>query len=37
MSLQDFPGGSVVKNLATNERDTSSISGLGRFHSHRTT
>ena len=37
MSLQDFPVGSVVKNLATNETDMGSISGPGRFHRHRTT
>ena len=26
-----FPGGSVVKNLPANARDTGSIPGLGRF------
>ena len=30
MSISGFPGGSVVKNLATNEGDTSSIPGSGR-------
>ena len=33
--LQGFPGGSVLKNLATNAADSgdgSSIPGLGRFH-----
>ena len=27
----DFPGGSVVKNLPVNARDSGSVSGLGRF------
>ena len=27
MSISGFPGGSVVKNLATNEGDTGSIPG----------
>ena len=30
MSILGFPGGSVVKNLATNEGDTGSIPGSGR-------
>ena len=30
MSISGFPGGSVVKNLATNEGDTGSIPGSGR-------
>ena len=29
---QDFPGGSVVKNLPANAGDTGSIPGLGRSH-----
>ena len=28
----DFPGGPVAKSLPANVGDTSSISGLGRFH-----
>ena len=31
-SLQDFPGGPVVKNLPANAGDTGSIPGLGRSH-----
>ena len=30
-NLQDFPGGSVVKNLPASAEDTGSIPGLGRF------
>ena len=30
MSYVGFPGGSVVKNLCTNTRDTGSFPGLGR-------
>ena len=29
---ESFPGNSVVKNLHCNARDTSSITGQGRFH-----
>ena len=33
MNLQDFPGGTVVKNSPANAGDRSSIPGLGgRFH-----
>ena len=28
----DFPGGTVVKNLPANARDTGSSPGLGRSH-----
>ena len=31
----DFPGGSVVKNLPASAGDTGSIPGLGRFHTPR--
>ena len=31
-TLQDFPGGPVVRNSPANARDTSSTPGLGRFH-----
>ena len=31
-TLPDFPGGAVDKNLPANAGDTSSVSGLGRFH-----
>ena len=34
-SLQDFPGGAVVKNSPANAGDTGSIPGLGRFHMPR--
>ena len=30
--FRGFPGGLVVKNLASNARDTVSIPGLGRSH-----
>ena len=30
--VQDFPGGTVVKNLPANAGDTGSSPGLGRFH-----
>ena len=29
---EDFPGGTVDKNLSANAGDTGSILGLGRFH-----
>jgi hypothetical protein len=29
---EDFPGGTVVKNLPVNAGDTGSIPGLGRLH-----
>lgn len=32
---EDFPGGSVVKNLPASTGDTGSIRGLGRFHTPR--
>jgi len=32
MWYRDVPGGPVVKNLPSNEGDTSSIPGPGRFH-----
>ena len=31
-NLQDFPGGSMVKNLPANAGDTSLIPDPGRFH-----
>ena len=31
-SVDDFPGGPVVKNLPANVGDTGSIPDLGRFH-----
>ena len=31
-TLPGFPGGAVDKNLPANAGDTSSVSGLGRFH-----
>ena len=31
-NFQDFPGGSVVKNLPANSGDKSSIPRTGRFH-----
>ena len=30
--IQDFPGGSLVRNLPANVVDTGSVPGLGRFH-----
>ena len=30
--MQDFPGGTVVKNLPANAEDTGLIPGPGRFH-----
>ena len=35
MSVGDFPGGPVVKNLTANTGDTGSIPGPGRFHMPR--
>ena len=32
MNLQNFPGGTVVKNPPVSAGDRSSIPGLGRFH-----
>ena len=32
MSMRDFPGGEVVKNLPANAVDTGSGPGLGRSH-----
>ena len=34
-SLQDFPGGPVVKNLPANAGDTGLIPGMGRSHMPR--
>ena len=31
-SFEDFPGGTVGKNIPANARDIGSIPGLGRFH-----
>ena len=31
-NLWDFPGGTVDKNSPANARETSSMSGLGKFH-----
>ena len=33
--LEDFPGGTVVKNPPANAGDTGSIPGPGRFHMPR--
>ena len=32
ISVRDFPGGAVVKNLPANARDTGWIPGRGRYH-----
>ena len=34
-SMEDFPGGPVVKNLPANVGDTGSIPGLGKSHQLR--
>ena len=37
ISLKDFPGGTVDKNLPASAGDMGSIPGLGRFHMPQST
>ena len=37
MAVNDFPGGTVDRNLPANAGDTGSVPGLGRLHMQRAT